>query len=64
MKAPKNEPSGPRVFILGFRSCEIVFLPATGEITTRFVPDDGAAADGRKIRAASSPAEDEGREEE
>ncbi len=35
MRRPDHE-FGPRVFITAFRSFEIVYLPETGQITTRF----------------------------
>ncbi len=36
MRRPKDSDPGSRVFIAGLRTFEIVYLPATGEITSWF----------------------------
>ena len=59
MKRPTPRNPGPRVFIAGLKSCEIVYLPESGQIVSLFAARDPAPRDDGKIRAVSPSLDDE-----
>jgi hypothetical protein len=58
MKRPSRDP-GPRIFIASLKSCEIVYLPESGQIVSLFAARRPQPADDGRIRAVSSSQEEE-----
>jgi len=58
MKRAASRDPGPRVFIAALRSCQIVYLPETGQIVSLFESREGDLRDDA-IRTASPAGEDD-----
>jgi hypothetical protein len=52
-------PVGPRVFIVGLKFCEIVYLPETGQIVSRLPALKRSRGEDRKIATVSQSWDEE-----